>query len=453
MKTTFISKENNEVKFKMEFTSEEFNNAIIDAYKATKNQFLIDGFRRGKAPRSIIEKHYGEGVFFEDAINGMLDTGYPQAVRELEIEVIDRPDMSFGELAKDKDVEITVTVPVFPVVEVKDYMGVEVDQPEFTANEADADEELESMRKRNSRMIVADREAEKGDTVILDYAGFVGDEQFEGGTAENYELKLGSGMFIPGFEDQLVGIRAEESRDVKVTFPEEYHSADLAGKEAVFHCTVHEVKEEQLPELDDEFAKDVSEYDTLKELKDSIIERNEKAAADRSVNAGRDAVIKKIYEMNKPEIPRVLVEDEMDRMMQEIDQEMRYQGMDLQQYLDFVGQEYDAFREESRERAAEKVGTRLVLMSIVDAEKLDITEEEIEEELKNLAEAYKSDVDDVKEMISEDGMVYFKKDMQLKKVIDLLYDNAKINKVKPEEMKAEETKAEDEKPEDTEVEK
>ena len=442
MKTTFISKENNEVKFKMEFTKEEFNDAIVEAYKATKNQFVIDGFRRGKAPRSIIEKHYGEGVFFEDAINSMLDTGYPQAVKELELEVIDRPNMDFEEIAKDKDVVVNITVPVYPIVEVKDYMGVEVEQPEFTADEADADKELESMRKRNARMIVAERAAEDGDTVILDYAGFVGDDQFEGGTAESQELKLGSGMFIPGFEEQLVGVKAGEQKDVKVTFPEEYHAENLAGKDAVFHCTVHEVKEEQLPDLDDEFAKDVSEYDTLKELRDSIVERNEKMAADRSVNAGKDAVIKKVYEMNKPEVPRVMVEDEMDRMMQEIDQELRYQGMNLQQYLGFIGQDYNAFREDARENATEKVGTRLVLMSIVDAENVEISEEELEAELKNLAEAYKSDVDKVKEMIGEDGMVYFKKDMQLKKVIDLLYDNAKVSKVKPEEIKPEVTEVE-----------
>ena len=442
MKTTFISKENNEVKFKMEFTKEEFNDAIVEAYKATKNQFVIDGFRRGKAPRSIIEKHYGEGVFFEDAINSMLDTGYPQAVKELELEVIDRPNMDFEEIAKDKDVVVNITVPVYPIVEVKDYMGVEVEQPEFTADEADADKELESMRKRNARMIVAERAAEDGDTVILDYAGFVGDDQFEGGTAESQELKLGSGMFIPGFEEQLIGVKAGEQKDVKVTFPEEYHAENLAGKDAVFHCTVHEVKEEQLPDLDDEFAKDVSEYDTLKELRDSIVERNEKMAADRSVNAGKDAVIKKVYEMNKPEVPRVMVEDEMDRMMQEIDQELRYQGMNLQQYLGFIGQDYNAFREDARENATEKVGTRLVLMSIVDAENVEINDDELEAELKNLAEAYKSDVDKVKEMIGEDGMVYFKKDMQLKKVIDLLYDNAKVSKVKPEEIKPEVTEVE-----------
>ncbi len=442
MKTTFISKENNEVKFKMEFTKEEFNDAIVEAYKATKNQFVIDGFRRGKAPRSIIEKHYGEGVFFEDAINSMLDMGYPQAIKELELEVIDRPNMDFEEIAKDKDVVVNVTVAVYPVVEVKDYMGVEVEQPEFTADEADADKELESMRKRNARMIVAERAAEDGDTVILDYAGFVGDDQFEGGTAESQELKLGSGMFIPGFEEQLVGVKAGEQKDVKVTFPEEYHAENLAGKDAVFHCTVHEVKEEQLPDLDDEFAKDVSEYDTLKELRDSIVERNEKMAADRSVNAGKDAVIKKVYEMNKPEVPRVMVEDEMDRMMQEIDQELRYQGMNLQQYLGFIGQDYNAFREDARENATEKVGTRLVLMSIVDAENVEINDDELEAELKNLAEAYKSDVDKVKEMIGEDGMVYFKKDMQLKKVIDLLYDNAKVSKVKPEEIKPEVTEVE-----------
>ena len=271
MKATFISKENNEVKFTMDFTAEEFEAAVIKAYQASKDQFMIDGFRKGKAPRSIIEKHYGEGIFFEDAINNIFSENYPAAIKELELEVIDSPAADFSEIGKGKPLTITITVPVYPIVEVKDYKGVEAEQTEETVTAEAVDREIEMLQKRNARMVVAERPVQEGDTVILDYAGFVGDNQFEGGTAERQELKIGSGMFIPGFEEQLVGAEAETDRDVTVTFPEEYHAEDLAGKEAVFHCHIHEIKFEELPELDDEFAKDVSEYDTLDELKKAML--------------------------------------------------------------------------------------------------------------------------------------------------------------------------------------
>ena len=278
MKTTFVSKEKNDVKFTMDFTAEEFDAAVVKAYQASKDQFVIDGFRKGKAPRSIIEKHYGEGIFFEDAINNLFKDGYPGAINELDLEVIDSPAAEFSEIGKGKPMTITITVPVYPVVEVKDYFGVEVEQVEAKVKPEDVEKEIEGLQKRNARMILADRPVKEGDTVLLDYSGFVGEEQFEGGTAERQELKIGSGMFIPGFEEQLVGATPGEKKDVTVTFPEEYHSEDLAGEEAVFHCLIHEVKEEQLPELDDEFAKDVSEYDTLDELKKETEARLQKYA-------------------------------------------------------------------------------------------------------------------------------------------------------------------------------
>ena len=256
MKATLISKENNRAKFTMDFTAEEFEAAVVKAYQDSKDKFNIDGFRKGKAPRSIIEKHFGEGVFFEDAINNLFQTAYPEALNELDLEVIDSPQADFSEIGKGKPLTVTIDVAVYPVVEVKDYKGIEVEQVDPEVTEEDVDRDIEAMRKRNSRMVVADRPVENGDTVILDYAGFVGDEQFQGGTAENQELKIGSGMFIPGFEEQLIGVKAGESKDVVVTFPEEYQAKELAGKEATFKCTVHEVKFEELPELDDEFAKD-----------------------------------------------------------------------------------------------------------------------------------------------------------------------------------------------------
>ena len=275
-------------------------------------------------------------------------------------------------------------------------------------------------------MILVERPAQEGDTVLLDYSGFVGDEQFEGGTAERQELKLGSGMFIPGFEEQLVGATPGEKRDVVVTFPEEYHAEDLAGKEAVFHCLVHEIKEEQLPELDDEFAKDVSEYDTLEELKKANRERLEAYAKAGSQSQMKDAALGKVVEANEVEIPRTMVEDEMDRMCQELDQQLRYQGMSLQQYLQFTGKDMAAFRDELRPDAERQVKTRIVLMGIVDAEKIEVSEDEMEEELKLMAAQYNMTADKIKEMIGVENLTFLKKDIQVKKAIDFIFDNAVI---------------------------
>ena len=426
MKATFISREKNDVKFTMEFTAEEFENAQIKVYQQAKDQFQIDGFRKGKAPRSIIEKHYGEGVFFEDAIDELFREHYGKALSELELEVIDSPAAEFSKIAKGEGFTATITVACFPVVEVKDYKGVEIDKIEQEVKDEDVDNEIKALQKRNARVILVERPAQEGDTVLLDYSGFVGEEQFEGGTAERQELKLGSGMFIPGFEEQLVGATPGEKRDVVVTFPEEYHAEDLAGKEAVFHCLVHEIKEEQLPELDDEFAKDVSEYDTLEELKKANRERLEAYAKAGSQSQMKDAALGKVVEANEVEIPRTMVEDEMDRMCQELDQQLRYQGMSLQQYLQFTGKDMAAFRDELRPDAERQVKTRIVLMGIVDAEKIEVSEDEMEEELKLMAAQYNMTADKIKEMIGAENLTFLKKDIQVKKAIDFIFDNAVI---------------------------
>ena len=239
MKATFISKEKNNAKFTVEFTAEELEQAIIKEYQATKDKYQIDGFRKGKAPRSILEKHFGEGIFLEGAINTMINDAYPKAAEELGLEVIDKPSVEFGEVEKGKGFTITVSVDVYPEIQVKDYIGVKSEKINVEVLDADVDAELEKLQQRNARMVTVDRPAESGDTVLLNYAGFVGEHQFEGGTAEQQPLKLGSNSFIPGFEEQLIGICVNEDRDVKVTFPEEYHSEELAGKEAVFKCKVH----------------------------------------------------------------------------------------------------------------------------------------------------------------------------------------------------------------------
>ncbi len=426
MKATFISRENNDVKFTMEFTAEEFENAQIKAYQAAKDQFQIDGFRKGKAPRSIIEKHYGEGVFFEEAIDQLFRESYGEALKELDLEVVDAPAAEFSKIAKGEGFTITITVPCFPIIAVKDYQGVEIEKVSQEVKDEDIDNELKALQKRNARMILVERPAQDGDTVLLDYSGFVGDAQFEGGTAERQELTLGSGMFIPGFEEQLVGATPGEKRDVTVTFPAEYHAEELAGKEAVFHCLVHEIKEEQLPELDDEFAKDVSEHDTLEELKQATKERLETYAKSSAENQMKDAAILKVVEANEVEIPRAMVDDEIDRMANELDQQLRYQGMGLNQYLQFVGKDAAAFREELRPEAEKAVKTRIVLMGIVNAENITVTDEEREEELKHMAAQYQMEVDKLKEIIGEDNLGFLTKDLQVKKAIDFIYDNAKV---------------------------
>ena len=426
MKATFISRDKNAVKFTMEFSAEEFEQAQIKVYQEAKNQFEIPGFRKGKAPRSIIEKHYGEGVFFEDAIDALFRQSYGNALSELELEVIDSPAAEFSKIAKGEGFTVTITVDCFPIVEVKDYKGVEIEKVLQEVKDEDVENELKAVQKRNARMLLVERPAKEGDTVLFDYAGFVGEEQFEGGTAERQELVLGSGMFIPGFEEQLIGATPGEKVDVKVTFPEEYHAEDLAGKDAIFHCLVHEIKEEQLPELDDEFAKDVSEYDTLEELKQANRERLESYAKSSAENQMKDAAIGKVVEANDVDVPRAMVEDEIDRMVGELNQQMRYQGITVEQYLEFTGKNMADFREEIRPEAEKAVKTRIILMGIVEAEKIEVSAEEIEKELETMAAQYQMTADKIKEMIGVENLTFLQKDLQVKKAIDFIYDNAKI---------------------------
>lgn len=424
MKATLLAKENGDAKFTIEFTAEEFEAARVKAYQENKNQFTIDGFRKGKAPRSIIEKRYGD-VFAEDAINDMLADGYPNALDELDIEVIDQPRMEFGKIEKDAPFTVTVTVAVYPEVEVKDYKGIELEKVDAEVTDEDVNTEIENLRKRNARMVTVDREVKDGDHIILDYKGFVGDEQFEGGTAEGYPLVIGSGSFIPGFEDQLIGAKKDEEVEVKVTFPEEYHAEELAGKEAVFKCVVHEVKEEELPELDDEFAKDVSEYDTLEELKKETKEDLTKRKSAWAENQMKDKAVEIVCENNDIEIPAVMIDDEISQMIRELDMQLSQQGLSFQQYLQFLGKDMMAFREEVKDDAERRVKMRMVIRAIVDAEAIVATEEEIEKELELLGIQYGLETDKVKEMVGEKNLEYIGQDVKMKKAVDFIYENAK----------------------------
>ena len=425
MKATFISREKNDVKFTMEFTAEEFDQAQIKVYQAQKGKIEIPGFRKGKAPRSIIEKHFGEGIFFEDAIDELLRGNYEAAVKELDLDLIDSPRAEFSELKKGEGFTVTITVAVAPVVEVKNYKGIEIEKVENEVKEEDVENSLKQQQERNARIVSVERAAQEGDTLTLDYAGFVGEEQFEGGTALEQELTLGSHMFIPGFEEQLVGVAAGEDKDVVVTFPEEYHAPDLAGKEAVFKCHVHQVKEKQVPALDDEFAADLG-FDTLEELKASEREKLEKYAKAGAESQMKDAVLGKLVEATEVEIPAVMIQDELDRSVQELNQQLSYQGLSIKQYLEFTGKEMGEFMDELRPDAEKAVKTRLVIAGVVEAEKIEITEEEIEEEIKVMAIQYQMTADKVKELLGEDMMQYLAKDLKAKKAIEVLFENAVI---------------------------
>ncbi|NLY70249.1 MAG: trigger factor [Clostridiales bacterium] len=424
MKTSFIKKKKNEVEFKLEFTAEEFDKAIDEVYRATKGRYAVDGFRKGKAPRKLIESKYGEDVFYEDAIEKLFREAYPKAIEELKLEPVDSPTVKLEDIKAGKDLEMGIKVTVMPEFDVKDYKGVKVPKVEVNITDEDVQKDLEALQKRNSRMVVVDRPAKEGDTILLDYAGFIGDEQFEGGTAERQPLTLGSNTFIPGFEEQLIGVKAGEEKDVKVTFPEDYHAEDLAGKEAVFKCKVHEVKETELPELDDEFAKDGSEFDTLEELKKSTREKLEKNAKDRSEYETKNTILEKVYEANDIDIPNVMVESQIDEMLYELDQTLSQQGIDLQMYLEYIQKDFKDFREEMREDAYKKVKTKLLVEAVAKKENITASEEEIENEIKAMAEMYKLETEKLKEMMGEQGMAYLTQDIVNRRAINFMFENA-----------------------------
>lgn len=426
MKATMVGREQNEVTFKMGFEAEEFENAIINAYKATKDRYSLDGFRKGKAPRKLIEAKYGDDIFYEDAINQLFSDNYIVALNELGVDPVDNPSAEFDKIESGKGFGVTIKVTVLPEVVVKDYKGIKVAKVDDSVSDEDVEKDLAAMQKRNSRMIVAERPAKDGDTLLLDYSGFVGDEQFEGGTAEHQTLMLGSDTFIPGFEDQLIGVSAGEEKDVIVTFPEDYHSEALAGKEAVFKCKVHEIKETELPVIDDEFAKDVSEFDTLSELKVDIRHKLEKTAKDKAEYEVKNAVLEKVYEATEIDIPEAMVESQIDDMIKEFQQQLSQQGLNLQQYFEYLGKNIDQFRGEIRQDAYKKVKTKLVVEAVAKTEGLEVSEEDLNEELGKMAEMYNLEVEKIRELMGDQGIIYLKQDIRNRKAIDLLYDNAVI---------------------------
>lgn len=434
MKATQVSKENGVVKFNIEFSAEEFKDALNKAYLANRGKFQIDGFRKGKAPRKIIESHYGHDVFWDEALNDLLEKNYYEAVKDMDLEVISQPSFESPEVKADEPVVLSGSVQIFPEIEVENYKGLEIEKVETVIGDKEVQEELERVQKSQARMeIVEDRKSENGDTVVIDFDGSVDGEAFSGGKADNYELKLGSGQFIPGFEEQLEGKEAGDEVDVEVTFPEDYHAEELAGKPALFKCKVHEIKKEILPEIDDELASDVSDFETLAEYKEDLKKKLQEKAAETDLSVMKDRVLEQLYTKNEIEVPAVMIQNEIENMLYDMNQSLSAQGLGLKQYLEWTGKTVDELREETKPDAEKRIRTRVLLKNVIRMENLEVAEEEIRELMEDFGKQYGMDVDQVKEMAGSETENYFREDAQTKKAIDWLFDNAKQVEAKTEE--------------------
>ena len=417
--------EKNMAKLTVEVPAEEVEAALQNAYLKNRKQISVPGFRKGKVPRQMIEKMYGPEVFYDDAANALIQKAYPQAADECELEIVSRPAVDIVQLEKGKPFIFTAEVAVKPEVTLGQYKGIEVEKADTTATDEEVAAELDKEREANSRTItVEDRAVQNGDMTVIDFEGFVDGEAFEGGKGTDYPLTIGSGAFIPGFEEKLVGAEIGKEVEVDVTFPEEYHAKELAGKPAVFKCTVKEIKVKELPELDDDFAQDVSDFDTLEEYKADVRKKvEEKKAADAKAKK-EDAVIEKIIEGAAMEIPDAMVETQAERMVDEFAQRLQMQGLTMEQYLQFTGGNVQALVEQSKPQALKRIQSRLVLDAVVAAENLTATDEEVDAELAKMAEQYNMEVEKLKEMFAEEDLKSIRDDLAVQKAVELVTDAA-----------------------------
>ncbi len=426
MNSTIEKTENNKVSLKIEISYEDFEKEIQKAYNKNKGRFSVPGFRQGKVPRKIIESNYGDTVFYEDAINGAFPPAYEKAIEQHDLEPIDRPSLDLEDIKKGEPVILLVDVEIKPEVELGEYKGVEVEREEFNVTDEDVEKELKNIQERNARIVeVEDRPAKNGDTLTLDYSGSVGGEEFDGGTASNQQLELGSDSFIPGFEEQLVGVNKEEEIEVKVTFPEEYHVEELEGEEATFEVKVHEIKSKELPELDDELAKDVSEFDTLDEIKEDIKKKLEEEAEKKEEASFENGVIDKVCENAKVETPDILIEDQIDSNVQNFTQRLSQQGLELEKYLELTGMEMSDFRAQFAEDAERLATAELVIDAISEKEEIEATDDELEKELEEMAKQYNQDLEEVKKRFSENDLEFIKMGIIKRKTVKYLVENAK----------------------------
>lgn len=422
-----VEKTDNKNELKLEFTVEaaKFDEAMKKVYFKTAKYFNVPGFRKGKAPMNIVERYYGDEIFYEDTFNEILQEVYEKELLENNITAVSYPDLDIKQIGKGKDLIFTAVVQTKPEVTPGKYKGIELKKVEYNVSDEDIDHELGHMAERNARIVtVEDRPVENGDITVIDFEGFVDGKAFEGGKAEEHELTIGSNTFIPGFEDQIIGMKIEEEKDIQVKFPDEYFSKELAGKDATFKVKLHEIKKKELPAIDDELAKDVSEFDTLADLKKSIKDKLTKENETRAKYEMEEAAIKAVCDNTEIDIPSGMIETEIDNMQKDIENRMQYQGLTLDQYLQMVGKTKAEFRKDYEEQAKEAVKSRLVLEAVSKAEKIEATDEEIDEKIKEMAENYGKTADDLKD--NEALRNYLKGNIETEKTIDFIIKNAKI---------------------------
>ena len=415
----------NEVKLEITVEAEKFENAMKKVYFQNAKYFNIPGFRKGKAPMNIVEKYYGAQIFYEDAFNDVATESYDEALKENNIEAVSKPEVDIQQMEKGKDLIFTVVVQTKPEVELGKYKGIEIKKIEYTVEDKDIEHELGHMQEHNSRLItVEDRPVEKGDIATIDFEGFVDGVAFDGGKAEGHDLEIGSGSFIPGFEDQVIGMKIDEEKDINVTFPKEYFSKDLAGKEATFKVKLHEIKKKELPKLDDEFAKDVSEFETLKELKADIKAKLEKSNEQKAKYETEEAAVKAVCEKAKLDIPTGMIDMEVENMLKDFEQRLSYQGLNLEQYLKMIGKTEEEMKKEYEPQATEAIKSRLTLEAIKKAEKIEATEKEIADKMEEMAKNYGKKVEEIQD--NENLKSYIKEGIESEKVLEFIVKNAKI---------------------------
>ncbi len=419
--------EKNMAKLTVEVSAEDFKAAIKKAFNKNKNRFSIPGFRKGKAPQAMIEKMYGEGVFYEDAADEAINASYAEAMKESGLEIVSRPEVTIEKIGKDEPFVYSALVAVKPEVTLGQYKGVEVEKTDASVSAADVEAELKKVQEQNARLItVEDRGVEDGDQTVIDFEGFVDGKGFEGGKAEDYPLTIGSHSFIDTFEEQLIGKKIGEECEVNVTFPTEYHAAELAGKPATFKVTVKEIKVKELPELNDEFASEVSEFDTLDEYKKDV---EKKLAEKKEIEANsknEDAVVAKVVENASMEIPEKMIDAQAENMVQDMARRMQSQGLSLDMYLKYTGMTVEQMKEQARPDAEKRIRTRLVLEAVAKAENIQISDEKVDEEVAKMAEAYKMEVEKLKSYMSESDVKQMKEDLAVQQAVDLLVAEAKL---------------------------
>ena len=416
---------NNELKLEFTIEAEKFTEGMKKVYSKTAKYFNIPGFRKGKAPMNIVEKTYGPQIFYEDTFNEIVPDIYDKEIKDNNLEVVSKPEIDIVQMEKGKDLIFTAIVQTKPEVKLGKYKGIQLKKVEYNVSEEDINHELGHMAERNARIVsVENRAVENGDITVIDFEGFVNDKAFEGGKAENYELTIGSNSFIPGFEDQIIGMKIDEEKDIKVKFPEEYFSEELKGKDAIFKIKLHEIKKKELPELNDDFAKDSSEFDTLEELKKSIKEKLEEENKNKAKYELEDEAVKAVTDDSTIDIPSGMVEVEIDNIIRDMESRLSYQGMKIEQYLQMIGKTMQEFRKENEESAKNSIKTRLTLEAIIKEENIEASEEEVENKLKEMSEMYGKKEDELK--LNEQFMNYIKDSLKNQAVVEFIIKNAKI---------------------------